>query len=55
MFELKEIEKYTNRKNNMWKQVLIIDNYCLTQKVGEIKNYFFIPSYLERLIEKIIL
>ncbi len=43
MLKLKEIEKYTNGKIICGNKETIINNYCLTQKIREMKNYFFIP------------
>ncbi len=43
MFKLKEIEEYTNGNIVCGNKDIIVENYCLTQKIREMKNYFFIP------------
>lgn len=43
MFKLEEIEKYVNGKIICGNKDIVINNYCLTKKVRDIKNYFFIP------------
>lgn len=43
MFKLEEIERYVNGKIICGNKDIVINNYCLTKKVRDIKNYFFIP------------
>lgn len=43
MFKLKEIESITEGNIICGNKNIIVENYCLTQKIREMKNYFFIP------------
>jgi len=53
MFKLKEIASITDGNIICGNKNIIVKNYCLTQKIREMKNYFFIPIIFRKVNREI--